>query len=59
MVIKIVFYVLISEYMNTYLWYLIRSMVLLFKIVIAITIQNINLEKGQGHEQEQEHQASG
>ena len=59
MVIKIVFYVLISEYMNTYLLYLIRSMVLLFKIVIAITIQNINLEKGQRHEQEQEHQDSG
>ena len=57
MVIKIVFYVLISGYMNSFLRYLIRSMVLLFKIVVAITIQNIKLENGQGHEQE--HQASG
>lgn len=43
---------LISGYMNSFTEYLNRSMVLLFKIVVAITIQNIKLENGQGHEQD-------
>jgi hypothetical protein len=43
---------LISGYMNSFTKYLNRSIVLLFKIVVAIPIQNINLENGQGHEQE-------